>query len=87
MSSIQIYKYENRRYVFDTKTFADIMSTSKDNKIALYSMTGPLRTGKSFMLSLFLKYLKNRENVNWIEANLENAFTYKGGSVRETTGI
>ena len=70
-------------------------------KVAVVSVVGAFRTGKSFLLSLFLRYLyaleetkKNKSgNHNekpWyeqFEALGKEGFEWKGGSERNTTGI
>jgi atlastin len=50
-------------------------------------MNGKARTGKSFILSTFLKYLKTDRNENWIDTRIPDNFKWKGGPERCTAGI
>lgn len=67
-------------------------------KVAVVSVVGAFRTGKSFLLSWFLRYLhtleagdtEDSEDKNWYErfSTLGNeGFDWRGGSERNTTGI
>eukprot|EP00536_Pseudo-nitzschia_multiseries_P003452 jgi/Psemu1/236703/estExt_Genewise1.C_530078 len=70
-------------------------------KVAVISVVGAFRTGKSFLLTWFLAYLKELKNMGsadqlidgdkkWFEKieSIENdAFHWRGGSERNTTGI
>eukprot|EP00535_Pseudo-nitzschia_heimii_P009152 CAMPEP_0197173506 /NCGR_PEP_ID=MMETSP1423-20130617/410_1 /TAXON_ID=476441 /ORGANISM="Pseudo-nitzschia heimii, Strain UNC1101" /LENGTH=592 /DNA_ID=CAMNT_0042622331 /DNA_START=90 /DNA_END=1868 /DNA_ORIENTATION=+ len=70
-------------------------------KVAVVSVVGAFRTGKSFLLTWFMAYLKqlkesgSTENLvagdkRWferIESIQNDAFHWKGGSDRDTTGI
>jgi len=68
-------------------------------KVAVVSVVGAFRTGKSFLLSWFLKYLHNissasedmDESKKWYEQfeslGNDSGFNWRGGSERNTTGI
>lgn len=67
-------------------------------KVAVVSVVGAFRTGKSFLLSWFLKYLHHLTNgdvddtsKNWYEQveslGQDSGFDWRGGSERNTTGI
>lgn len=87
MSAVQIYKSENDKYHVDFPAIEQILNKAKNNFVAIYSLSGPLRTGKSFMLGFFLRYLESKGEKDWITNNLQSTFTFKGGSRRDTTGI
>ena len=66
-------------------------------KVSVVSVVGAFRTGKSFLLSWFLRYLQylkenedNQQSENWYEHydTLGNTgFHWRGGAERNTTGI
>ena len=62
--------------------------------LSVISVAGALRTGKSFILSFFIKYLKakydNSINVDeWLDDDTEglSGFSWRSGAERNTTGI
>lgn len=60
-----------------------------NKKVAVVSVAGAFRKGKSFLLDFFLRYLEAEGSPDWLgddSAPLEG-FTWRGGSERETTGI
>ncbi|KRZ06287.1 Atlastin, partial [Trichinella zimbabwensis] len=59
-----------------------------DKKVAVISVAGTFRRGKSFMLNFFLKYLK-AQNSDWLgdrDSTLEG-FSWRGGAERDTSGL
>jgi atlastin len=54
---------------------------------ACYSINGKKRTGKSFMLGYFLKYLKSEGKGDWMNLTLEPGFEWRGGTALGTEGI
>ncbi|XP_076464209.1 atlastin-2-like [Babylonia areolata] len=60
-----------------------------DKKVAVVSVAGAFRKGKSFLLDFFLRYLEAKGRPDWLgESNVPlDGFTWRGGSERETTGI
>ncbi|KOB78001.1 Guanylate-binding protein [Operophtera brumata] len=65
----------------------------KDLPVAVVSVAGAYRGGKSFLLNFFLRYLSasqiDRENGSWLGDDTTElvGFSWRGGSVRNTTGI
>jgi len=55
--------------------------------VVVISINGRKRTGKSFMLTQFLKYLYYKDDPNWIDCETSRAFKWAGGSRRVTPGI
>lgn len=61
----------------------------KDLPVAVVSIAGGFRMGKSFLLNFFLQYMRNSTRDDWMaepNAKLEG-FPWRGGSERATTGI
>lgn len=87
-------------FTFHEEKLNEILSkVPTDCKVAVVSVVGAFRTGKSFLLSCFLQYLENlsvtyetnvTDRSSWF-CNQEfvgiNGFEWKAGSERNTTGI
>ena len=58
-----------------------------DKLIAVYCIAGCSRSGKSFVLDLFLKYLLNGGREDWIDVDIEESFKYSNSEDRVATGI
>ena len=67
----------------------DILGKVGSRPLAIYSINGKMRSGKSFMLNQFLKYLQfgSAHPGNWIEQTLSKAFIWRAGTQRVTAGI
>lgn len=61
----------------------------KDKPVAVVSVAGAYRQGKSFLLSFFLRYLRNNCQSTWLEdpSIPLDGFEWKPGSRPHTTGI
>ncbi|CAG0891478.1 unnamed protein product [Darwinula stevensoni] len=61
----------------------------RDKPVAVVSIAGGARRGKSFLLSLFLRYLRAQGSEDWLEnENIPiTGFAWKMSSKRVTTGI
>lgn len=82
--SVQILKKEESGFELNQKALREILLAPdvKDREIAVIAIAGPTRTGKSFALSFFLKYLYKAQ-----EDQLIAGFKWRSGSKRETEGI
>jgi len=61
----------------------------KDLPVAVVSVAGAFRKGKSFLLDFFIRYLRSGGSPDWLGADdspLEG-FSWRGGAERDTTGI
>lgn len=60
-------------------------------KVAVISVAGALRKGKSFLLNFFLRYLRSKDKAaeSWLGEDKEElkGFSWRGGSNPDTTGI
>lgn len=103
---IQIVKYNRETKNFDLNLQA-IQNLIRDNHaeeipLAIVSLNGPMRKGKSFLSNFFLKYMTEVYNITtatartadsqlWLDENDDNeqlaGFAWKSGSKRHTTGI
>jgi ABC-type phosphate/phosphonate transport system ATPase subunit len=66
---VQIIKEEgnkNSNYKLNSEALSEILSQVNDKKVAVISIVGKSRRGKSFLLSYLIKYLSDSTNVNWI---------------------
>jgi len=92
---------EQDEYAFafhDTEMDSVLRKIPPGMKVCVVSVVGAFRTGKSFLLSWFLRYLhltsrdevEGEEDTKWYE-NLESlgndGFDWRGGAERNTTGI
>ncbi|CAG0898577.1 unnamed protein product [Darwinula stevensoni] len=61
----------------------------RDKPVVVVSIAGAARKGKSFMLSLFLRYLRAKEPKKWLKDKHVplNGFAWRMSSERVTTGI
>nr|XP_039266024.1 uncharacterized protein LOC120341553 [Styela clava] len=76
--------------VDNVNVLLDILADKED--VAIISMVGAYRTGKSFMLNIFLQYLRKKgwQNENWLgpeDKKLQDGFYCGRGSMRLTRGI
>ncbi|KAF0989216.1 hypothetical protein HZS_1021 [Henneguya salminicola] len=84
-------------YLFNSKAVEQILLTDayRDQEVAVISVAGAFRKGKSFLLNFFIRYLqyvqKNgfTESNEWLGGAEEplSGFPWRGGSERETDGI
>lgn len=54
---ISILKIAKDKITIDTKAIKSILEKIGNHYFTIYSINGPKRTGKSFMLSNFIRYL------------------------------
>ncbi len=93
MQIIELRKDENsnNRFILKEDILKTILEKIGERKIAMYSIAGPSRSGKSYLLSYTLRYLKSNGGRDWIEYYDENknleGFEWRNGADPETFGV
>jgi atlastin len=88
-----VLEKEEHDFVLDVEALQQILLREdiRDKKVAVVSIAGAFRKGKSFLLDFFVRYLERgaEDGDLWIGGDLEplKGFPWRGGSTRETTGI
>jgi atlastin len=59
-------KFETSNYKLNSEALSEILSQIHDRKVAIISIFGISKRGKSFLLNYLIKYLSDSTNVNWI---------------------
>ncbi|XP_060071840.1 atlastin-2-like [Ylistrum balloti] len=82
---------EDHQFELDETKLEEILLNPRiqDKKVAVISVAGAFRKGKSFLLDFFLRYMNAKGHPDWLggdDAPL-TGFSWRGGSERETTGI
>jgi hypothetical protein len=65
---ITIKKQDHKpaKYILNCEELSKLLDPISDKEVALISIAGPSRMGKSFLLSYMSRYLANPLEVNWI---------------------
>ena len=71
----------------NVKAFKEIIGKASDKLIAIYCISGKYRSGKSFILGLFLQYLQNNGSADWIDRPVKHSFKYSNSDEGVTSGI
>jgi len=89
--SIQIIKFNDGKLILDEPKLSSILMNDsiKNMPVCVIGVAGELRAGKSFLLSIMLRYLRAQSEVNWLKetVELERFFDWGGGDDRKTLGI
>ncbi|XP_039248263.2 atlastin-2-like [Styela clava] len=82
---------EKHNFTLDEEKLSSLLlqDSIKDLHVAVISVAGAFRKGKSFLLNFFLRYLQSNGDVEWMgqEDTELSGFSWRGGSERDTTGI
>ena len=83
--AVQIVAIENGRFVLNEQNLRGILMNPnvKNQRVFVISICGAYRTGKSFLMSSFLNYLKPNHN----NSRLNSGFRWSYGSSPYTKGI
>lgn len=89
---IQILRLEGgSRFFLDIGQLQRILldDSVKNLPVAVVSVAGAFRKGKSFLLNFFLEYMRNRTQDDWMDVRDVplKGFPWRGGSEPETMGI
>lgn len=80
-----------KQFELDDKALKELLlnERSENCELAVISVAGPLRKGKSFLLSLFVRYLLKGSSEDWLNDLDEklDGFEWKNGADAHTTGI
>nr|XP_026695853.1 uncharacterized protein LOC100183369 isoform X2 [Ciona intestinalis] len=73
----------------DLEAFSQILQKYKELPVAIISIFGDYRGGKSFLLNLLCQYLMQNQSDGWLKKNMElvKVFHWKGGVDGDTSGI
>ncbi|KAH6923351.1 hypothetical protein HPB50_000436 [Hyalomma asiaticum] len=88
---VQIVRTDGKSMRLNEEALQKLLSANhiKDKPVAVVSVCGPLRSGKSFLLGFFLRFLHGLHLDNWLgdpNAPLKG-FKWRGGPERHTVGI
>ncbi|XP_076810314.1 uncharacterized protein LOC143453047 [Clavelina lepadiformis] len=87
---VNIIKEDKGKVSLDEKVLQSVLGNPEvsDLPVALYSIAGPFRTGKSLLLNLFARYLEKKTLDQNDDEKITGPFKFKGGaSNRCTDGI
>ncbi|XP_015786522.1 atlastin-3 [Tetranychus urticae] len=90
---VQIVKTESggHQLKLDTEALSSILLQDKvkDKPVAVVSIAGTFRTGKSFLLNFFIRYFSRQGESDWLDDEDVplKGFSWRSGPDRETTGI
>ncbi len=77
----------NGKAEIDLKAANQVLDKVGNRPIAIITVAGIKRIGKSFLLGYFLRNLRDNGKGNWFESQLSKQFEWRSGSERTTTGI
>lgn len=84
---MQIAYFRENRIVIDTDSFGTILDKVGDRPVVIVSISGPMRTGKSYLIGHFIRFLSAGGNGEWFNRKLDREFHWKNSADRQTTGI
>ncbi|XP_069036480.1 atlastin-3 [Lepisosteus oculatus] len=88
---VSVHK-EDHSFSLDAKALEAVLLRPevRDLDVAVVSVAGAFRKGKSFLLDFMLRYMKRKDEAgDWLGSDTEplTGFSWRGGSDPETTGI
>jgi atlastin len=85
--AVQIALTKDNKLSFNKTGLEEILRKVGNNLVSVVSVNGPMRTGKSYMLGYFLRYLSCEGKDDWFNRKLDHEFHWKNSADRQTTGI
>jgi atlastin len=88
-TSVQIAYFNNNKLIIDVNKCDTILEKVGHHPLSIVSVNGPMRSGKSYILGHFIRYLSvyaNRDE-DWFTTKLGNEFHWQNSAERQTTGI
>ena len=83
--SINLLSKEEEKLIFHVEELEALLEGYKGHKIAVVSIAGAYRTGKSFLISWLLKYIQKGED--WLESEKLDGFEFARQREPLTDGI
>ena len=83
--SINFLSKENDQLIFHLDELEQLLADYKDYKIAIVSIAGAFRTGKSFLINWLIKHIK--ENDEWLNDQPLEGFEFARQREPLTDGI
>ena len=79
MSVIKLVSKQEDAFVFDVEALREKLAIYADHKVAVISIAGAFRTGKSFLANWIIRYFELDRDENWLDSP---GFTPRGPSRR-----
>uniref|UniRef100_T1IGY0 GB1/RHD3-type G domain-containing protein n=1 Tax=Strigamia maritima TaxID=126957 RepID=T1IGY0_STRMM len=89
---IAIFNETTGKIDMDAEVLKGILTDEqiRDKKVAIISVAGIFRKGKSFLLNFFILYFKHMRNADWLTIKQEEpleGFSWRSGATGDTLGI
>jgi atlastin len=88
-SVIQVMSTTSTETKVQVEVLSKVLRNHGQHSLAIYSINGKFKTGKSFLLNCILKYLIHGQSHpnDWLERDLPGKFACDGGAQKCTQGI
>ena len=71
----------------DFRALKAVFGKAPYKPIAIYCISGNFRSGKSFILGLFLQFFHNNGSADWIDRPVQHSFKFSNSADGVTSGI
>ena len=69
MSVIKLVSKQDDAFVFDVEVLREKLAVYADHKVAVISIAGAFRTGKSFLANWIIRYFELDREENWLDSS------------------